>query len=218
MKEYISKKEKINKSTVDNSNADIIFTEIKELIEDAKRNIATTINSALALLYWKVGRIINEEILKSTRADYGKQIIATLSQQLSVNYGNGFSYSNLTRMIKFVESFPDYKIVATLSQQLSWSHFKELLPLKKEVNMKNLSAKLNTDDEMRPEYDFTDSVPNKYASILKRQGYLVRIEPEVYKFFDNDEKVNQALKAIISIMPRKKDRNKRAQNKTPTNV
>ena len=133
MKEYATNKGKRDNSSIDNSIADLIFTEIKELIEDAKRNIATTINSALTLLYWKVGRIINDEILKSTRADYGKQIIATLSQQLSINYGNGFSYSSLTRMIKFVESFPDYEIVATLSQQLSWSHFKELLPLEKQL-------------------------------------------------------------------------------------
>jgi predicted nuclease of restriction endonuclease-like (RecB) superfamily len=54
-----------------------------------------------------------------------------LSQELSQSYGSGFSYSTLTRMVKFYESFQDKKIVATLSQQLSWSHFRELLPLEK---------------------------------------------------------------------------------------
>lgn len=39
-------------------------------------------------------------------------------------------YSSLTRMVRFAESFPEEPIVATLSQQLSWSHFKEILPLK----------------------------------------------------------------------------------------
>lgn len=83
------------------------------------------------MLYWRIGRRINQEILKEGRAEYGKGILATLSQDLSQNYGNGFSYSALTRMVKFYESFQDKKIIATLSQQLSWSHFRELLPLEK---------------------------------------------------------------------------------------
>ena len=54
-----------------------------------------------------------------------------LPHKLTRNYGDGFSYSALTRMVKFAECFSDAKIVATLSQQLSWSHFRELLPLEK---------------------------------------------------------------------------------------
>ena len=69
--------------------------------------------------------------MKGKRAEYGKEILATLSQELTKEYGNGFSYSALTRMVRFVEVFPKKKIVSTLSQQLSWSHFKEILPLKK---------------------------------------------------------------------------------------
>ena len=69
--------------------------------------------------------------MKEKRADYGKEIVATLSQELTKEYGNGFSYSALTRMVRFAEIFPDTQIVATLSRQLSWSHFKEILPLKK---------------------------------------------------------------------------------------
>jgi predicted nuclease of restriction endonuclease-like (RecB) superfamily len=69
-------------------------------------------------------------VLNSKRAEYGKQILATLSQELVRKYGNGFEYTKLTRMIKFVEMFPDNSIVSTLSTQLSWSHFVELLPIK----------------------------------------------------------------------------------------
>ena len=79
----------------------------------------------------RIGRRIHQEILEGDRADYGKRILATLSQELSQSYGNGFSYSALTRMVKFYESFPDDKIVATMSQQFCWSHFRELLPLEK---------------------------------------------------------------------------------------
>ena len=87
------------------------------------------VNSALTLLYWRVGDRIRRDVLQNERARYGEQILATLSQELISEFGRGFDATNLTRMMKFAESFPDEEIVATLSQQLSWSHFRELLPL-----------------------------------------------------------------------------------------
>ncbi len=111
--------------------ADTLLHDLRGLIEETRAHVATTVNAALTMLYWRIGKRINEEILKGGRADYGKEILATLSQQLSEEYGNGFSYSALTRMVDFSEAFPDIKIVATLSRQLSWSHFRELLPLDK---------------------------------------------------------------------------------------
>ena len=63
------------------------------------------------------------------RAEYGEQIVATLSPQLTAEYGQGFAERNLFRMIQFAEVFPDGEIVATLSRQLGWSHFVELIPL-----------------------------------------------------------------------------------------
>jgi hypothetical protein len=49
---------------------------------------------------------------------------------LTAKYGSGFEYSQITRMIKFAELFPDQKIASALSEQVSWSHFIEILPLK----------------------------------------------------------------------------------------
>lgn len=82
------------------------------------------------MLYWRVGKRIRDEVLREQRADYGTQIVATLSRQLSAEYGRGFEEKNLRRMVQFAEVFPDEAIVATLWRQLSWSHFRELLPLK----------------------------------------------------------------------------------------
>jgi len=108
-----------------------LIIDIRRLIETARHNVAVTVNAGLTVLYWQIGNRIHQDILKEKRADYGKEIVATLSQELSKEYGNGFSYSALTRMVRFAEIFPDAQIVATLSRQLSWSHFKEILPLKK---------------------------------------------------------------------------------------
>jgi len=108
-----------------------LISDIRRLIETAKQNVAVTVNTGLTILYWQIGNRIRQDILKEKRAEYGKEIVATLSQELTKEYGNGFSYSALTRMVRFAEVFPDTQIVATLSRQLSWSHFKEILPLKK---------------------------------------------------------------------------------------
>ena len=73
--------------------------------------------------------------------------------------------------------------------------------------MKNTKNDLSDDleDDMLPEYnlDFSKSRPNKYAAILREQEHLVKLEPEVYKVFNNSEKVNNALKAIINAIPKK---------------
>jgi len=108
-----------------------LLKDIRRMIEETRSAVAVTVNAGLTMLYWKVGKRINEEILKGKRAGYGERIVATLSQELSREYGQGFNYSSLTRMVRFAEVFPDIEIVATLSRQMGWSHFKELLPLEK---------------------------------------------------------------------------------------
>ena len=76
----------------------------------------------------------------------------------------------------------------------------------KEFNMKNLSKEITLEDEMRAEYDFSDSKPNKYAAILKRQKRLVTLEPDVYKVFKTSESVNNVLRAIIQSVPKQNKR------------
>jgi hypothetical protein len=56
-----------------------------------------------------------------------------LASRLTIEYGQGFSHSSLTRMVKFYDYLPDQQIVATLSQQLSWSHMIELIKLDESI-------------------------------------------------------------------------------------
>jgi predicted nuclease of restriction endonuclease-like (RecB) superfamily len=110
--------------------ADQLLAELRQMIDAARSRVAMAANAELTLLYWRIGRRIHSEVLHGERAGYGKAIVATLSQHLVSDYGRGFTYTALTRMAAFFECFADEEIVATLSQQLSWSHFTELLPLK----------------------------------------------------------------------------------------
>ena len=107
-----------------------LIDDIRKLIEDTRRAVAFTVNAGLSMLHWQIGRRINKEVLGNTRGDYGKQILATLAQQLGREYGKGFSYSALTRMVRFAEIFPEKEIVVSLMQELSWTHFIALIPLK----------------------------------------------------------------------------------------
>ncbi|MFZ2899042.1 MAG: PDDEXK nuclease domain-containing protein [Saprospiraceae bacterium] len=111
----------------------MLFAEVRQMIEEARQAAARKVNAELTLLYWNIGMRINREILQNDRAGYGEAIVSTLSSQLTKEYGKGFTVSALTRMCNFQEKFPDLEIVATLSQQLSWSHFVEILPLTTEL-------------------------------------------------------------------------------------
>ncbi len=106
-----------------------LIRDVRTLIEQARDRVARSVNSGLVALYWHIGARIRQDALRGKRADYGERIVATLSQQLQKKYGAGFNKENLHRMVKFAEAFPDHRIVATLSQQLGWSHFVELIHL-----------------------------------------------------------------------------------------
>lgn len=107
-----------------------LLDELSKLIEQSRQSVLVHANSTLTLLFWHVGKRINEEILKNKRAEYGKQIVLTLSAQLKQKYGRNFEPGNLRRMIQFAEQFQDIEIVGPLARQLSWSHFLILIPLK----------------------------------------------------------------------------------------
>lgn len=119
---------KIN--TAKDSDEQLLFQQIVELIEKTKHQVAVQINSGVTLLFWQVGKHVNNFILNNQRAEYGKQIVSTLSAQLVAQYGRNYEEKNLRRMLQFAEQFTDFEIVVPLARQLSWSHFILLLPLK----------------------------------------------------------------------------------------
>ncbi|HJU99535.1 MAG TPA: PDDEXK nuclease domain-containing protein [Burkholderiaceae bacterium] len=109
--------------------ADLV-NDVRQLIERSRTELARVVNSALTLLYWRIGQRIRLEILRGERAEYGEQIISTLARQLEREFGRGFSSKNLRHMVRFTEAYSDLAIVSALSRQLAWSHFLELIYLK----------------------------------------------------------------------------------------
>jgi predicted nuclease of restriction endonuclease-like (RecB) superfamily len=107
-----------------------LLSDIRQLIEASRQELTVTVNSSLTMLYWQIGQRIHSEVLQGERAGYGEQIVLLLARQLEAEYGRGFSNKSLRHMLRFSEVYPDIQIVSTLSRQLAWSHFLDLIYLK----------------------------------------------------------------------------------------
>ena len=116
----------------DESNYENILEELISIVEKTKTQVAIQANSSLTIMFWQIGKRIQSDILENNRAEYGKQIVVSLSRELTLNFGESFKEKNVRRMIQFYEKFPNSENVVTLSRHLSWSHFLVLIPLKKE--------------------------------------------------------------------------------------
>ena len=122
-----------------------LLEELVSLIEDTKHNVVTYVNSSLTILFWHIGERILNHTLQNQRAEYGKQIVVTVSRQLVERFGKNYEEKNLRRMIQFVEKFSEIEIVVTLSRQLSWSHFLALIPLK-DSNARDFYGKISANN------------------------------------------------------------------------
>lgn len=111
-----------------------LLGDLRAIIDGARSNAAQAVNSELTLMYWNIGKRINDELLGNKRAEYGKRVVAEVSRRLMSIYGSrGFELRNIRRMMQFHQKFPDFKIVSTLSTQLTWSHVIEILPVKDDI-------------------------------------------------------------------------------------
>lgn len=113
-----------------------LYTEVTQLIEQSKQNVAVAVNAEITLLYWNVGRRINNEVLNNERAEYGKKIVHSLSAQLTLQYGKGWSEKQLRQCMQFANVFQDEQIVYALRIQLTWTHIRTIIymedPLKRD--------------------------------------------------------------------------------------
>ncbi|NLI08839.1 MAG: DUF1016 domain-containing protein [Thermotogaceae bacterium] len=152
---------------------DKLLGDIRKMIDETRSVVAATVNTGLTMLYWRIGQRIGLEILKGSRAEYGEEIVSTVSRHLEMEYGNGFSSKNIRHMIRFSEAFPDIQIVSTLSRQLSWSHFKEIIYLKEPLQ-KEFYAEM-----CRVERWSVRTLRQKIASMLYERTALSRKPAEL---------------------------------------
>ncbi len=132
---------------------DLLFQSAKQIISLAREKVFRVANSALLLTYWQIGQLIVEDEQKGKeRAEYGKFVLKNLSKKLSLEFGKGFDYTNLSNMRKFYQTFP---IVDAVRQQLTWTHYRMLLKV---------------DSSQKVKYYLEESIQNNWSSRdLKRQ-------------------------------------------------
>lgn len=73
----------------------VLLGDLRQLIAEARQDVARQVNSALVLLYWRVGTRIRQDILKEKRAEYGEQIVSAVGRELTAEFGHGFSEKSL---------------------------------------------------------------------------------------------------------------------------
>lgn len=101
-----------------------LFREIRAEVVKARNSAAIAVNAAMVNAYWNVGRLIVEAQGGSERSDYGDNFINRVSKQLTAEFGNGFTATNLRYMRQFYTTFPNHHAVR---DELSWTHYRLLI-------------------------------------------------------------------------------------------
>lgn len=110
-----------------------LLTDIGQLLQQARHQVASAVNTTMLTTYWTIGQYIVEyEQQGKERAEYGSDLINRLSRDLTERYGKGFSKSNLLYIRKLYTTFP---ISETVSHLLTWSHYFEILKLDDPLEM-----------------------------------------------------------------------------------
>lgn len=118
---------------INNENINLLYKEIVKAIDNSKRNAVSAVNTEMVILYWNIGKIIKTEILQNEKAEYGKSIVRSLSNELTNEYGKGYSQANLFNMVRLYDVIQDFEILQTLSVKLTWSHLLKLITIEDEL-------------------------------------------------------------------------------------
>ncbi len=154
-----------------------LFSEVRRLIEYTRQAVAVTVNSNITILYWNVGNCINKEILGNKRAEYGKEVVKTLSLKLTEEYGKGWSEKQLRHCLRFAETFPDKEILYALSRESSWTHFRTIMYLKDELRREFYIEMLKIENwDTRTLNEKIDSMLFERTAISKKPEDLIKYE------------------------------------------
>ena len=100
------------------------YEQIKRILSEARNKVYQTANFAMVEAYWNIGKSIVEQQDGYEKAEYGSRLIAELSKQMTVDFGKGFTPTNLKYMRQFYLTFPNSH---ALRGELSWTHYRLLM-------------------------------------------------------------------------------------------
>lgn len=159
-----------------------LIADIRKLIDGARQRVAQTFNAELSLLYWQIGQRLQSEILNGERAEYGKQVIKSLSEKLTTLYGRGWSEKQLWHCLRFVETFPNIEKVSAVQRQFSWTHIKTLIymedPLKRDFYLQLCQMEGWSSRELQ---DRISSMFYERTALSKQPNALIKQELETMR-------------------------------------
>ena len=195
------------------------YKEVESLIKQNEINKGVRTlqdNSETLHTYWNIGRLIVEAQGGKKRAKYGDGLIKEWGHKLSLKYGKGYDYTNLSRMRSLFIAFPN---VGTLSQHLSWSHYYTILPIKNsnernyyinQVILNNLSVRDLRREIKNKSFDRLSYADKENIKIITEENTTLTIEdmikdPIILKIDKNTNDVNEKAihKYIISLLENK---------------
>jgi predicted nuclease of restriction endonuclease-like (RecB) superfamily len=189
-----------------------LLTDIRNLIDAAHQRAAQMFNAELSLLYWKIGHRLNTVILGNTRAEYGHQVMKNLSEQLTLQYGRGWSIKQLWHCLRTAETFPDEEKLSAVRRELSWTHLKTLIyiddPLKRDFyielclmegwSSRQLQERLNSmlyersalskqpEELIRQEIDNVRKTQKVSPTMLRRDPYILNFLGLTDRYLEKD--------------------------------
>ncbi|OYV00845.1 MAG: hypothetical protein CFE26_23530, partial [Verrucomicrobiales bacterium VVV1] len=105
-----------------------LFSDVRDILADARRAAYTAVNSAMVAAYWQIGRrIVEEEQGGSAKSNYGERLLPELSRALTKEFGKGFSYANLRNFRQFYLTYPDPQICYAVRSKLSWTQHRLIM-------------------------------------------------------------------------------------------
>jgi len=171
-----------------------LLKNVVELLEEARRTSARSVNSIMTATYWEVGRrIVELEQGGAKRAEYGKSLLKKLSVDLTSKFGRGFSRQNLQQMRHFYTAYPAVKICQKPSGKLfemekifplPWSHYVRLLSVKNLEARKFYEAEALRGGWSEPQLDRQISSMFYERTALSKNKAAMMKKGE--KHFDND--------------------------------
>lgn len=190
-----------------------VYRQVRGYVVHAQQKVYKAVNSAMVEAYWQIGKAVHEACGENDRAAYGKQVLKTLSERLTAEFGRGFSISALRTMRQFYYTFP---IQHTLCVELSWSHYRLLMrvqdedarnfyteeaaksgwsvrQLQRQINTMYYQRMLASQDKQSVAAEIETTVPKpEYEKIVKDPYVLEFLDlPKNEHFYESD--IEQAL-------------------------
>lgn len=105
----------------------LLYSDVCEIIDNARGRVATYVNTEVLLTNWHVGKRIKEDVLFNQRAEYGQQVVKRLAQKLVLRYGAGWKDRKLLHCIRAAYTFTEDEIVYAVRIQLTWTHLRTIM-------------------------------------------------------------------------------------------